>query len=371
MDKLELARNEIDIVDKEMAQLFCKRMDAVKLVVEHKIQNNIPVLDSSREEAVVKKNVANLNNVEYAEFYEKFIRHNMELSRALQHKILSADKVAYQGAKGAFAHIAAKRLFAHGQLIAYSTWASVVQAVKNGEVHCGVLPFENSQAGDVSDVLDLCYCTPEIYVSDVFDLPVSQNLLGVKGAKLSDIKTVMSHPQALAQSAKIIKTLKLNEESCLNTAIAAKFVADKGDVTIAAIASQNTAELYGLDILAENINESADNTTRFIVIQKGSPSMQNIAKALDNDMTFENEQDKRFSLLFTVVHESGSLSKVIQTVAKLGYNMECIKSRPIPQAKWEYYFYTELVGNPSQQLMKELKPNCRTVRLLGLYNRKN
>ncbi len=369
MNKLEKARSEIDIVDKAMAELFSRRMDAVKLVVEYKIENDIPVLDSGREELVIKKNLQNLNNEEYASYYEKFIKHNMDLSKALQKKILNSDKVAYQGVKGAFAHIAAKNLFPHGNLLAYSTWANVVNAVKNDEVHSGVLPFENSHAGDVSDVIDLCYATPEIYVSGVFDLSVSQNILGIKGAKLSDIKTVVSHPQALSQSAKIIKMLKLNEESCLNTAVAAKLVADKGDITLAAIASESTAELYNLDILAQNINESANNTTRFIVIQKGDVSYR-----IENETVISNTQklevdNKRFSLLFTIEHESGSLSRVMQTVAKMGYNMECIKSRPIPQSKWEYYFYTELVGVPTSQLMQELKANCHTVRLLGLYER--
>ncbi len=377
MDILTAARNEIDVIDKEMAQLFCRRMDAVKQVALHKKATGTPVLDSAREEKVIKKNLALLNDNEYCEYYEDFIRHNMSLSRAMQKKLLCIDKVAYQGAEGAFTHIAAGELYPHGTLTPYGTWADVFDAVLTGEVSCGVLPFENSHAGDVSEVLDLCYATQNIIVSNVFDLPISQNLLGVKGAVLSDIKSVLSHPQALSQSAKMIKALGLKAETFPNTAIAAQYVAKTSNKSIAAIASTKTAQLYGLDVIMENVNESKDNTTRFIVIEKCSDIkeylQENTSEASASSTTCNNgeagKNNSRFSLLFTTKHEVGSLSNIVQKIAAFGYNMECIKSRPIPHASWEYYFYTELVGTPGSELIDALRANCNTIRLLGVYSK--
>ena len=265
-NELEQARREIDAVDAEMAALFCRRMDAVRRVAAYKQARGLPVLDASREEAVVAKNCARLPDEAYAEYYEDFIRHTMGLSRAFQRAVLGMGTVAYQGVEGAFSHIALTRLFQHVRAQAYPTWAEVFDAVAGGDAAYGVLPFENSHAGDVSEVLDLCYAHRDICVCDVYDLPVSQNLLGVPGAHLSDVKKAVSHPQALQQSAKFIRSLGLETQAFQNTAAAAKSVAEAGDKSVAAIASLETAALYGLSVLAENINTSETNTTRFIVI---------------------------------------------------------------------------------------------------------
>ena len=291
-NELEQARREIDAVDAEMAALFCRRMDAVRRVAAYKQARGLPVLDASREEAVVAKNCARLPDEAYAEYYEDFIRHTMGLSRAFQRAVLGMGTVAYQGVEGAFSHIALTRLFQHVRAQAYPTWAEVFDAVAGGDAAYGVLPFENSHAGDVSEVLDLCYAHRDICVCDVYDLPVSQNLLGVPGAHLSDVKKAVSHPQALQQSAKFIRSLGLETQAFQNTAAAAKSVAEAGDKSVAAIASLETAALYGLSVLAENINTSETNTTRFIVIGRRM-----------------NAAGNRFSLLFTVDHRAGRLAR--------------------------------------------------------------
>ena len=225
-----------------------------------------------------------------------------------------------------------------------------------GDAAYGVLPFENSHAGDVSAVLDLCFAHPGLYVTEVCDLPVRQNLLGLPGAKLSDITRVCSHPQAIAQSERFLKSLSLPAEDCLNTAVAAKKVAESGDKTLAAIASEETAALYGLQVLAADINSDGDNTTRFIVIGRELP--------VSGD---------RFSLLFTVDHKAGKLAAVIQAIGAAGFNMECIKSRPMPGVPFEYYFYVELEGQPGAQgtkaLLSELERVCNTLRVLGIFTR--
>ncbi len=354
MDKLLQARTTIDSVDKEMAALFCRRMEAVRDVIAYKKEHGLPILDTGREDAVVQKNMALVTDASLAAFYEDFIRHNMALSRQLQAQLIGADTVAYQGVEGAFSHIALGKIFSHVQAKSCATFGEVFDAVESGAAAFGILPFENSHAGDVSDVLDLCFAHRKIFVCNVYDLAVSQNLLCVPGATLSDIKTVVSHPQALRQSAQFVKSLGIQQQEYANTAVAAQFVAESGDKTIAAIASKETAALYGLTVLVADINETHDNTTRFIVIGKAP-----------------QQNGNRFSLLFTVEHTAGSLARVIQIIGSMGYNMECIKSRPMPHVPWEYYFYTELVGDveKAQTLCDALAATCKTVRILGVYNR--
>lgn len=364
MEDLSAARAEIDAVDREMAQLFCRRMDAVRHVAAYKKQCGLPVLDAAREEAVVQKNLALLPEAQrgaYGAYYEDFVRHSMSLSRALQQRLLGADTVAYQGVEGAFSHIALCALFPHCTQKACATWDEVCAAVLSGEACAGVLPFENSHAGDVSEVIDLCFANEALRVSAVYDLPVTQNLLCVPGASLADIKSVLSHPQALSQSKRFLQSLSLEQRSCANTAAAAKQVADAGDKSVAAIASAETAALYGLTILVRDVNESTDNTTRFIVVERGSVDLTPPASAPDPAL--------HCSLLFTVGHTAGSLARVIDTVAQLGYNMECIKSRPMPHVQWQYYFYTELAGAPSPQLLDAMRGVCKTLRVLGVYAR--
>lgn len=356
MDELEQARAQIDQIDKQMAALFEQRMAAVAAVAAYKNRHGLPILDAGREAQVVEKNLALLQNKELAPFYADYIRHQMGLSRQYQARVLGRDRVAYQGVEGAFAHIALKKLFPRAKELPCATWGQVFEAVETGRAACGVLPFENSHAGDVSAVLDLCFAHPGLYVTEVYDLPVCQNLLGLPGAKLSDVTRVCSHPQAIAQSERFLKSLGLPAEECLNTAVAAKKVAESGDKTLAAIASAETAALYGLKVLAADINSDGDNTTRFIVVGPELP-----------------QSGDRFSLLFTVEHKVGQLAKVIEAIGAAGFNMECIKSRPMPGVPFEYYFYVELVGQPgaqdAQALLAGLGSICNTLRVLGIFTR--
>lgn len=354
MNQLEQARQSIDAIDKQMAALFEQRMQAVGDVAAYKAAHNLPILDEGREQAVVEKNLALLTDQTLAPFYAQYITHQMAVSRQYQAQILGRDKVAFQGVEGAFSHIALTHLFPNGKAVACTTFAEVFAAVSSGAVSYGVVPFENSHAGDVSAVLDLCFAHSDIYINAVYDLPVCQNLLGLPGASVSGIRRVLSHPQAIAQSTRFLQSLNLCAEECLNTAVAAKQVAEGGDASVAAIASAETAALYGLDILANNINSDGDNTTRFIVIGKHLPTAGD-----------------RFSLLFTVNNKAGTLAKVIATIGEAGVNMECIKSRPMPGVPFEYYFYAELEGNPTQQkaLTEALQDVCNTLHVLGIFKR--
>ena len=356
MDALDQARREIDAVDAELAALFERRMAAVLAVAEYKKAHGLPIFDAAREAVVLNKAEARIQNPVLRPYYRDHVQHMMDVAKQYESEVLGQNRAAYQGVEGAFAHIALKALFTHAEAVSYPTWDEVFDAVQNGDAAHGVVPFENSHAGDVSAVLDLCYNHPELWVVGVYDLPISQNLLVLPGTQLNELTHVYSHQQAIAQSETFLKQFRLPATAMPNTAMAAKFVAEGGDKTKAAIASVETAALYGLEVLVPSINTDGDNTTRFIVLSREKPTAGN-----------------RFSLLFTVDNKPGKLAEVIQIIGASGYDMESIKSRPLPHVPFDYYFYVELVGDPTADetaaLLRELNHTCRTVRLLGGYNK--
>ena len=356
MDALQNARAEIDAVDAQLAALFERRMAAVLTVAQYKKEHGLPIFDAAREAVVLDKAAARIQDPALRPYYRDHVQNLMDVAKQYEAQVLGRNRAAYQGVEGAFAHIALKALFPHAEAVSFPTWDEVFDAVEKGDAAHGVVPFENSHAGDVSAVLDLCYNHPALWVVGVYDLPISQNLLVLPGTQLSDLKMVYSHQQAIAQSETFLKQFRLPASAMPNTALAAKFVAESGDKTKAAIASAETAQLYGLDVLVPSINTDGDNTTRFIVLSREKPTAGN-----------------RFSLLFTVDNKPGKLGEVIQIIGASGFNMESIKSRPMPHVPFEYYFYVELVGDPTADetaaLLRELDRTCRTVRLLGVYTK--
>ena len=362
MDQLQQARAQIDEIDARMAELFEQRMIAVGQVAQYKAATGKPVFDPAREDAVLAKNTARLQNEDLRGYYRTVLQGMMAVSRAYQRSLLGRDTAAYQGVQGAWSHIALTRLFPFARARAYDTWAEVFDAVSAGNAGFGVLPFENSNAGDVSTVLDLLYAHPELCVTRMCDLPIRQDLLALPGAELSGIRTVVSHQQALAQSSVYLRTHGLATRVWGNTADAARYVAESGDKTLAAIASAQTAQLYGLQILAEGVNEDGDNTTRFIVVTRA-----------DAAAPVPPAPGRRMALLFTVDHKPGKLAGVIRLIGEQGFNMENIKSRPLPHVPFEYYFYVQLVCPDADApaacdaLLAQLQNACRTLRVLGVF----
>jgi chorismate mutase/prephenate dehydratase len=190
---------------------------------------------------------------------------------------------------------------------------------------------------------------------------VVHNLLGVPGASIDDIRTVISHPQALSQCQPFIRQHYFREESEVNTAVAAKKVAELGDKTLAAIASEDTAELYGLQILDHDINESKNNTTRFAVFAR-----------TENEEMIDSD-GSTFIMLFRVNNVIGSLADSVQVISRHGFNMNVLRSRPIKTTPWKYYFYVEAEGNPysseGKAMIDELKDHCDMLKIVGQYNR--
>lgn len=356
MDKLQQARLEIDAVDREMAQLFVRRMRAVEAVADYKREHGLPVFDAAREDAVIAKNAVRVEDETIRPYYVEFLRDTMKASRHYQRKRLEGMKVAFSGIEGAFASIAAGRIFPDAERLPYPDFKSAYDAVVAGDADVAVLPIENSTAGEVAPVVDLMFAG-SLYVTAIYDFSITHNLLGIPGAKLSDVKTVVSHPQALSQCAGFLRERNLPTIPAENTAIAAKSVMDNGDPTVAAIASEETAKLYGMEILARAINETGINTTRFAVVSRAAVK--------------EKSHGKHTILLFTVRHEAGFLAKAINIIGEHGYNMRCLRSRPMKDLLWQYYFYVELEGDidtpEGEAMLRELSDYCAKLKVLGCF----
>ena len=354
-NKLEEARRIINEVDSQMAELFIKRMRAAEMVYEHKKEYGVPILDQKREDAVIEKNSALVEDEALRGYYIDYLKHTMSLSRAYQYRMQNGLKVAYSGVEGAFAHIAAGRIFPEAVRVSQKDFNSAYSAVENGECDVAVLPIENSFAGEVGQTIDLIF-SGNLYINGIYELEVHQNLLGVKDATVEDIKRVTSHPQALNQCHDYIEMRGFEAEEANNTAVAAKAVAEANDRSFGAIASAETAEIYGLKVIEANINKSGENTTRFAVLSKvkaSSPSLSNTV------------------LMFSVKHEAGSLASAIDIIGKYGYSMTALRSRPMRKHSWQYYFYVEIEGSTATdngvKMLEELSKVCDKLKVAGTF----
>lgn len=267
-------------------------------------------------------------------------------------------RASYSGIEGSFAHIATTKIAPDAEYLHFKNFKDAYEATVSGKSDLTVLPIENSMAGEVGQVMDMLFTGP-LMVDGIYELPVTHCLLGVKGSKLEGIKQVISHPQALEQCEKFIEGHKLLKTSFENTARAAREVANLKDKSVAAIASVDTAKLYGLKVLKKAINDSKDNTTRFAVLKR------------KEDVTPDRPDHDSFILLFTVKHEAGALARAIGVLAVFGYNMRVIRSRSLKKKNWQYYFYTEIEGKAdtknAEKMLKILKGECKSVKVLGTY----
>lgn len=266
--------------------------------------------------------------------------------------------VAYGGIEGSFSYIAADKICTNAEKISCKSFKEAYEKVENGECDAAVLPIENSFAGEVGQVSDLMF-TGSLYINGVYELAVSQNLLGVPGSSLSSIKTVLSHQQALDQCAVFLYDNGISTRAFENTAVAAREVSKINDISIGAVASIETAELYGLKVLAENINESAHNITKFALFTKANHYENN------------DEQFSTFIMMFTVPNGPGTLAKPLTVLGDYGYSMRVIRSRPVKDINWRYYFYTEVEGRISsengEKMIEEFKKCCSSLKILGTY----
>ncbi len=360
MNELEISRKEINEIDEKMAELFERRMNICSKIAEYKKENGLSVRDPAREEELINRNKTLVESAEIEPYYVRFLRSTIDISCDYQSKKIEGIKVSYCGTEGAFSQIAAKKMFPEAELSSFSEFGGAYNSVAKGESDCAVLPLENSYAGEVGTVMDMVF-SGDLYINQVIDVPIIHNLISCDGASEKTIKTVVSHPQALQQCENYLRNHGYETKTYSNTALAAKYVAEINDPTVAAIASEDTAETFGLKILEKEINDSKNNTTRFGCFSK-SRNVPSVSGRRDNE---------NFLLMFTVRNEAGSLAGALNIIGAHGFNMRSLRSRPMKDLQWNYYFYIEAEGNINtlngKEMLQELSAVCAKLRLVGSY----
>ena len=374
MDLLEL-RNELDGIDKQIVELYEKRMNVCGQVAEYKIETGKRVFDKEREkqklEAVRALTHNDFNAYGVTELFEQI----MAMSRKLQYRLLaehdsvgklsfskvdhfdtSKCRVVFQGAEGAYSQAAMIQYFGEGvNCFHVDTFRDAMLAIDEGSADFAVLPIENSSAGIVSEIYDLLV-EFENYIVGEQIITINHCLLGCAGTKISDIKTVYSHAQSLMQSAHYLQEKGWQQISMKNNAFAAQKVAEDKNPTEAAIASEYAAKVYGLEILEKGVNDLKENSTRFIIIT--------------NQKVFSKDASK-ISLCFEVNHESGALYHALSHLIYNGLNMTKIESRPLEGRNWEYRFFVDFEGNMEDSAVKNalrgLREETRNMKILGNY----
>jgi len=374
MDLAEL-RQELDNVDKQIVELYEKRMDLCSQVAEYKISTGKKVFDRQREQEKLASVKALTHNDFNSHGVEELFEQLMSMSRKLQYQMLSdhgsqgrlpfigvdsldtaQTRVVFQGAEGAYSQAAMVQYFGNQiQSFHVDTFRDAMSAIDEGSADFAVLPIENSTAGMVSEIYDLLV-EFENYIVGEQIIRIEHCLLGVPGSNIEDIRTVYSHPQSLMQSARFLADHPWQQISMQNNAFAARKVAQDGDATQAAIASELAGQIYGLDVLKKGVNQSGTNSTRFIIVT--------------NQKIFRRDA-RKVSICFEVPHESGSLYHMLSHFIYNNLNLTKIESRPIEERNWEYRFFVDFEGNLADSAVKNclrgMRDEARNMKILGNY----
>lgn len=372
-------RREIDAIDDEIASLFVRRLEISKEVAEAKRATGAPLGDPAREREILLK-AAERVGPEYEDGAALLFTTLFGLSKALQRKSLFGQSavareiesaiagtpgafpnkaiVACQGIEGAYSQLAASHIFKFPTILYFNTFDDVFSAVEKGMCRYGILPIENSSAGSVTAVYDQMV-RHNFRIVRATRRQISHVLLGTRGATMDGIREVTSHPQALQQCSRFLGGLKgARRTPAINTAVAARQVAQAGRADLAAIASRECASIYGLDVLAEDVLDVPSNFTRFICISK----------------ELEIYRDSRkISLMMSLPHRPGSLSGILAKFTSIGVNLTKLESRPVPGRDFEFRFNFEFESGPDNgkavNLISELSqdPEIESFSFLGAY----
>lgn len=376
MTDLQECRKEIDRIDKELLRLFEERMQVCEAVAEYKITTGKQVLDPKREQEKLKAVSKAAHGAFNARGAQEMFQQIMAISRKRQYQLLTEHgveeasdfqmvdalelthaNVVFQGVEGAYSYAAMHAYFGE-EIRSYhvKTWRDAMEEVAEGRADYAVLPIENSTAGIVADIYDLL-TEYALYIVGEQIIPVEHVLLGLPGSRIEEIQTVFSHPQGLAQCKKYLESHEnWKKAAAENTAGAAKKILENQDRTQAAIASRQAGDMFGLSVLEEQICDSGQNVTRFIIVGREAVFVKNAGKV---------------SVCFEQPHETGSLYDMLSHIIYNGLNMTKIESRPIPGKNWEYRFFVDFEGNLKDVAVKNalrgLEAESRRMRILGNY----
>lgn len=343
------SRAKIDEIDKELVRLFQERMSIATDVAAFKRSTGKKVFDPKREEEKITTLCAMAEDEFNRTGIEDLFRQIMSISRKYQYQILGPvvneipfrevetldvdedTRVVCFGEHGAFTEQAMEEVFGKN-ITAFNkeTFREVMETVAEGEAKYGVLPIENTSTGGITDIYDLLLDYDVTIVAEHI-IKVEQDLLGLPGATLEEIKMVYSHPQGLMQCARFLENhSEMMTKSYSSTAGAAKKVAQDQDKTKAAIASKRAAETFGLEVIQPAINFESKNYTRFIIIS--------------NQRIFLSDANK-LSLCFEIKHQVGALYNMLANFYYNDLSLTKIESRPIENRNWEYRFFVDVEGN--------------------------
>lgn len=374
MKDISELRKHIDEIDRQIVEQFIKRLSVAKEVAEYKKESGKAVYDKKREQEKIEKLSLAADDDFQKEDIRELFSQIMSISRKLQYRLIdSYDKdieyemidelpmdkktVVYFGTSGSYAQKAMEEYFGkETDSFARDSFQGVMDALKEGSAQYGVLPIENSSTGGISDIYDLLVKYDNTIIGEQI-VKIDQALLALPGAGLDDIKTVYSHPQGIKQCADFLKANpQITAEEISSTAAGAKKVKDDNDITEAAIAGIQAAELFGLNVLREKINFASNNSTRFIIIT----GKKMYLKRAD-----------RVSICFELPHECGSLYNMLSHISYNHLNMTNIESRPIVGRRWEYRFFIDFEGSLSDPAVKNMLNGMRAeasdFRILGNY----
>ncbi len=375
MDLLEL-RGKLDGIDEQIVKLYEERMEICSQVADYKIKTGKKVLDREREEEKLRKVCALTHNELNAHGVQELFEQIMSSSRKLQYSKLAKQgtggklpfigvdkldtesaRVVFQGAEGAYSQMAMLQYFGSDvNSFHVDTFRDAMGAIEEGSADYAVLPIENSTAGIVNEIYDLLV-EYENYIVGEQIIKIEHCLMGLPGTDMTQIKTVYSHPQSLMQSARYLNAHdNWRQISMQNNAFAARKVSEDKDFSQAAIASEQAAKIYGLDILERGVNQSETNSTRFIIVTNQKIFLKDAGKV---------------SLCLEVAHESGSLYHMLSHIIYNNLNMTKIESRPIEGRNWEYRFFIDFEGNLADTAVKNalrgLREEARMMKILGNY----
>ena len=370
-------REEIDQIDDQLVQLFAQRMEVSARIADYKKQNNMPIYVPAREREKlldvsqkVTPDLANHTRVLYSLLFElsrsyqsqrsseqsKLFSQIMDSIRNTPQLFPQQALVACQGVEGAYSQIACEKIFKNPNILYFKNFEGVFSAIEQGLCRYGILPLENSTAGSVKKVYDLMI-HHNFSIVRTFRLKIDHNLLALPGVKLSDIREIYSHEQAIGQCSSFLSSLPgVKVIPVENTALAAEMVAASGRTDVAAISSRSCAQLYGLEALSFSIQDKDNNRTRFICISKNLE----IYPGAD-----------RTTLMLVLPHKPGCLYRVLARLYALGINVTKLESRPMPERDFEFMFYldleTSIYSEEFVHLMCELEDLCEEFKYLGSY----
>lgn len=372
MRDLQDIRMDINRVDAALKDLFLERMQYVRQVMEYKRATGTPVKNHGREAEILRAKLEGVQ--EFREEARAFFKSMIEISCKYQEEQLaqpagpavafreisdadfykSVHCVCHQGIEGSYSHEMAVKHFPDREIRGVQTFREVFEHVLDGSCQVGILPLENLSAGGVLEVYDLLD-EYEVYITHCSALAIDHCLLG--SGTLEEVRTVRSHPQALRQCSAFIEAQGYKTEQAANTAVAAQSAAAERDPSVGVICSKINAGIYGLHVLKEHIANLAGNQTKFIFISKtpllvGRPNI--------------------ISTVFTLPHQVGSLSRVLNDFSMHGLNMCKIESRPSRDEQWKYVFYVDIEGSLRNEGIRRYLSDIRYMfeefRILGNFS---